>query len=66
MIATITGNVVQNEMTAKAQKVTNQPDGPGLRIDKRGEISGIFRLIPGGAHMFRERLAQFQAVDFRM
>jgi hypothetical protein len=44
-----------------AQKVTNQPDGPGLRIGKRGEISGIFPLVPGGARLFREHLPQFQA-----
>jgi len=55
------GNVVQNERTAKAQKVTTQPDGPGLRIGRRGEISGIVPLVPGGARMFRERLPQFQA-----
>jgi hypothetical protein len=36
--------IVKNERTATAQKVTTQPDGPGLRIDKRGEISGIFPL----------------------
>lgn len=55
------GNVVQNERTAKAQKVTTQPDGPGLRIGKRGVISGIVPLVPGGARVFRERLPQFQA-----
>ena len=26
-----TAKIVQNERTAEAQKVTNQPDGPGLR-----------------------------------
>ena len=39
-----TAKIVQNERTAEAQKVTTQPDGPGLRIGKRGEISGIFHL----------------------
>jgi len=53
--------IVENEKTAKAQKVTNQPDGPGLRIGKRGVISGIVPLVPGGAGMFRDRLPQFQA-----
>jgi len=57
----MTAKIVENERTAKAQKVTSQPDGPGLRIDRRGEISGIVPLVPGGARMFRERLPQFQA-----
>jgi hypothetical protein len=52
---------IENERTAMAQKVSSQPDGPGLRIGKRGEISGIFPLVPGGARMLRERLPQFQA-----
>ena len=41
--------------------MTSQPDGPGLRIGRRGEISGIVPLVPDGARMFRERLPQFQA-----
>jgi hypothetical protein len=53
--------IVENERTAVAQKLTTQPDGPGLRIGKRGEISGIFPLVPDGARKFRERLPQFQA-----
>jgi hypothetical protein len=44
-----------------AQKVTTQPDGPGLRIGRRAEISGVLPLVPDGARMFRERLPQFQA-----
>ena len=56
-----TAKIVQNERTAEAQKVTTQPDGPGQRIGKRGEISGIFPLVPGGARLFREHLPQFQA-----
>jgi len=39
-----------------AQKVTRQPDGPGKRIGKKGEISGIGKVAPGGAKLFRERL----------
>jgi len=53
--------VVQNERTAMAQQVTRQPDGPGLRIGKRGELSGIGKVAPGGAQLFRERLPQVQA-----
>jgi hypothetical protein len=53
--------VVQNDRTAIAQKVTRQPDGPGRRIGKRGELTGIGKLTPGGARIFRERLPQFQA-----
>src|SRR5215469_16561939 len=52
---------VENERTAVAQKVTSQPDGPGLRIGRRGEISAIVPFVPDGARMFRERLPQFQA-----
>jgi hypothetical protein len=53
--------VVQNERTATDQKVTRQPDGPGKRIGKKGEISGIGKVAPGGAKIFRERLSQIQA-----
>ena len=41
--------------------MVNQPDGPGLRVGKRGEISGICKFTPDGARLFRERLPQFQA-----
>ena len=57
----MTATVVQNERTAMIQKVTNQPDGPGLRIGKKGEISGIGKVAPGGASIFRERMPQIQA-----
>jgi hypothetical protein len=53
--------VIQNERTAAAQKVSTQPDGPGLRIGRKGEISGIGKLAPDGARIFRERLPQIQA-----
>ncbi len=49
------------ELAAMAQKVVDQPDGPGKRIGKRGELTMIGKLLPGGAKLFRERLAQFQS-----
>src|SRR5215468_12288358 len=57
----MTAKIVENERTAVTQKVTSQPDGPGLRIGRRGEISAIVPLVPDGARVFRERLPQFQA-----
>jgi hypothetical protein len=53
--------LIQNERTALAQMVTRQPDGPGLRIGRKGEISGIGKLTPDGARTLRERLPQIQA-----
>src|SRR5215468_7668329 len=53
--------VIENERTAMAQKITRQPDGLGKRIGKKGEISGIGRVAPGGAKLFRQRLPQIQA-----
>ena len=53
--------VIENERTAKAQHITRQPDGTGKRIGKKGEISGIGKVAPGGAKLFRERLPQIQA-----
>ncbi|MBM4073639.1 MAG: hypothetical protein FJ271_32670 [Planctomycetes bacterium] len=49
------------EKAALAQNVTNQPDGPGKRIGKRGEVHVIGNVLPGGGKLFRERIAQFQA-----
>ncbi len=49
------------ERLAVAQTVTDQPDGPGKRIGKRGELTMIGNVLPGGAKLFRERLPQFQA-----
>ena len=57
----MSGEVIQNERTAMAQTVTRQPDGPGLRIGRKGEISGIGKLTPDGARILRERLPQIQA-----
>lgn len=53
-------DATQQEKLAMAQKVEKQPDGPGLRIGKKGEISGIAKVLPGGAEVFRSRLAQNQ------
>ena len=39
--------VIENERTANAQKITRQPDGPGKRIGKKGEISFLGKLAPG-------------------
>ena len=47
--------VIENERTAKSQHATRQPDGPGKRIGKKGEISFIGKLVPGAAKLFRER-----------
>ena len=57
----IATKVIENERTAMSQHVTRQPDGPGKRIGKKGEISGIGKVAPGGAKLFRERLPQIQA-----
>jgi|SRR5215831_9820508 len=54
-------NIVENEQTAMVQKVTSQPDGIGLRIGRRAEISGIFPITAEGARIFRQRLPRFQA-----
>lgn len=53
--------IAENERTATAQAVSNQPDGPGKRIGKRGELFLFGKIIPGSAELFRERLPQFQA-----
>ena len=53
--------VIENERTAMSQHMTRQPDGPGKRIGQKGEISGIGKVAPGGAKLFRERLPQIQA-----
>ena len=53
--------VIENERTAKAQHITRQPDGAGKRIGRKGEISAIGKVAPGGAKLFRERLPQIQA-----
>ena len=53
--------VIENERTAMSQHATSQPDGPGMRIGKKGEITGVGKVAPGGAKLFRERLPQIQA-----
>src|ERR1700677_143584 len=57
----MTTELVQNERTAMAQSVTRQPHGPGLRIGRKGEISGIGKLTTDGARILRERMPQIQA-----
>ena len=47
--------VIQNERTAIAQKVTRQPDGPGRRVGKRGELTGIGKVTRDGARIFSGR-----------
>lgn len=56
-----TKKIIQNAATAEMIPVTKQPDGPGLRMGKKGELTMIGNLLPGGAAKFRERVAQFQA-----
>ena len=57
----MTQQVIENEYTKASQHMTHQPDGPGKRIGKKGEISAIGKLAPGGAKLFRERLPQILA-----
>jgi len=56
-----TKEIIQNEATAEMIPVSQQPDGPGLRMGKKGELTMIGNLLPGAAAKFRERVAQFQA-----
>src|SRR6202161_2781294 len=60
-MSTMPLEVVANEHVAMAQNLSRQPDGPGLRIGRKGEISGVGKLTPDGARIFRERLPQLQA-----
>ena len=53
--------VIENERTKLSQNIGHQPDGRGKRIGKKGELSAIGKVAPGGAKLFRERLPQFQA-----
>jgi hypothetical protein len=52
---------LENERTKDYFEVRQQPDGPGLRYGKRGEATGVVKLLPGGAKLLRERIGQFQA-----
>lgn len=61
MSTTVAATAPLEERLAKNQHVTEQPDGPGKRIGKRGELTMIGNVLPGGAELFRKRLAQFQA-----
>ena len=53
--------VTEAELTAHAQDIKGQPDGPGKRIGKKGELTIITPLTPDGAKIFRERQADIQA-----
>lgn len=57
----MTDGIIDNERTALAQPVHNQPDGPGKRIEKRSELFLFGKVVPGGARLFYQRLPQFQA-----
>src|SRR5215469_2316713 len=57
----MTQKVIENERTKLSQNIGHQPDGRGKRIGKKGEISAIGKVAPGGAKLFRERLPQIQA-----
>jgi hypothetical protein len=57
----MTQQVIENERTKMSQNATHQPDGLGKRIGKKGELSGIGKVAPGGAKLFRERLPQILA-----
>lgn len=48
------------QIQALKQPIDSQPDGPGKRIGKRGEIVVIGKVLPGGADLFRQRIARFQ------
>ncbi len=52
---------ISPEKAALTQPSSNQPDGPGKRIGKRGEIHVIGNVVPGGGKLFRDRIARFQA-----
>lgn len=44
--------------------VVTQPDGPGLRIDRKGELTVVAEVVPGGADKLRANLAELQADAF--
>jgi hypothetical protein len=44
----------------RKQPISQQPDGPGKRIGKRGEIVVIGHVLPGGGDLFRQRIGRFQ------
>ena len=52
---------ISPEKASFTQPCTNQPDGPGKRIGKRGEIHVIGNVLQGGAEIFRGRIERFQA-----
>ena len=50
--------------TAPAALVADQPDGPGRRIDRKGELTVVADVVPGGADKLRAHLAKLQADAF--
>ncbi|WP_306215765.1 hypothetical protein [Actinoplanes sp. RD1] len=50
-----------DDLTGHAQPMTDQPDGPGKRIGKKGELTIVTPLTPNGGKIFRERQADIQA-----
>ncbi|MDR7256382.1 hypothetical protein J2X47_000543 [Sphingomonas sp. BE270] len=57
----MTDAFVPNERTQDHIEIRQQPDGPGLRYGKRGEVTAVAPIIPGTIELFRERIGQFQA-----
>ncbi len=45
---------------ATAPQLDDQPDGPGKRLDKKGELSIINEFTPDGYRLFMERLPELQ------
>ncbi|MGI5438987.1 hypothetical protein ACQEV4_16720 [Streptomyces shenzhenensis] len=57
----MTDAAATDERFAHAQEIRDQPDGPGRRIGKKGELTIITPLTPNGGKIFRERLERIQA-----
>lgn len=53
-----------DSVTVTAPELTDQPDGPGKRLGRKGEITTIFDLTPHGARLLRERLPKLQQEAF--
>jgi aerobic carbon-monoxide dehydrogenase medium subunit len=56
----------QNERTATAQVVTRQPDGPGRRIGKRGELTTAAEFFGTEGRTILEPAEIITAVTFRV
>lgn len=57
----MSGTFTPNERTRDVVAIRNQPDGPGLRYGKHGEVTAVAPVAPGGAALLRQRMPQFQA-----